>query len=281
MDLIQLILPEILGTLGTLGIEVSNNTFKTESTDEERGNFTRSEIQDFGVMTEAANEASNGVTERIKEEFEEAVKVETEDTVDAFEEITFGNVFHNGGASLSPSCRVLGQDMGKIKDIKRKIPKMKISKKLSVNTKANPFSCDIKDCKLTFIHRGNLNKHIRNVHNKEKPYQCGQCFKKFSVKNNLKGHILSVHNEEKAHQCNQCFKKFGQTSHLSRHLKTVHSNQKPFQCDQCLKKFSRKENMRVHIAIMHQEKPHACPHPGCEEKFGSCAEKNSDEKFQE
>merc|ERR1719432_484156 len=62
-----LILPEILGTLGTLGIEVSNNSFKTESTDKERGNLPRSEIQDFGVMTEAANEASNDVTERIKE----------------------------------------------------------------------------------------------------------------------------------------------------------------------------------------------------------------------
>ena len=102
-------------------------------------------------MTEAstANEASNDVMERTKEEFGDAekgytVKVETEDSVDAFEERTVGTVFHKEESSSSSSCGVQGQDMGKIKDIKVKIPKMKISKKLSVNTKENPFSCYIK-----------------------------------------------------------------------------------------------------------------------------------------
>ena len=215
----------------------------------------------------------------MKEELEgadmgDSVKVETEDTVDAFEDVTLGKVFHNGESSLSSSCVTHCQDMGMIKDVQVKIPKLKTGKKVSVHKKETPFSCDIEGCKVTFIHRGNLNKHIRNVHNKEKRYQCGECFKKFSMKFSLEGHILAVHNKEQAYQCNQCFKKFGQRSHLNRHLIAVHNKEQPFQCDQCLKKFSRKENMRVHIAIMHQEKPQQ--HPGCEDKFGSCAGENSD-----
>ena len=216
-------------------------------------------------MTEAstANEASNDL-ERTKEEFGDAemgdaVKVETEDPVDAFEERTVGTVFHKGESSSSSSCGVHDQDMGKIKDVKVKIPKLKISKKLSVNTKANPFSCDIKDCKLTFSHRGNLNKHIRNVHKKEKPHQCSQCMKKFSRKYVLNAHIDTVHNNNKKHQCNQCLKKFCSKGYLTVHIEVVHNKAKPYQCSQCLKKFSVKNSLRGHIIAVHKkEKPYQC-----------------------
>ena len=281
-DKIQLILPEILSTLSVLGIEVFNNSFKTESTADERGDFPGpSEKQDIGDKTEAANEARNDATERMTEELEAAdvgnsVKVETEDIVEAFEEVTVGNVFHNVESSKSFISTALWQNKEKVKDVQVKIPKLKIGKKRSVDntTKEKRFSCDVDDCKSTFIHRGNLNKHIRSVHNKERPYQCGQCLKKFSDKNSVKWHILIVHDKEKPHQCDQCLKKFADKSHLRRHIEGVHENRKPFQCEHCSKKFNRKENMLVHIVLMHQEKSLACPHP--EEKIGSCAGKNSD-----
>jgi len=234
------ILPQILETLDVLGIEASSNSFSFKSVLES----VEEEVEDAADVGGAIN-----------------IKEETEDIVDAFEGIAVGQVFHNVETFLSIGQEGCKQDMkeseNKTRDVPVKIPKLKFLKKLPVHKKENRFSCDINDCKLTFLHRGNLNKHIRSAHTKEKPHQCDRCQRKFSEKSHLKGHIMTVHNKEKPYQCHECLQKFSQLGHLSRHFKAVHNKLKPFQCNQCLKKFTRKENLRVHIVIMHQEKSHA------------------------
>ena len=43
-------------------------------------------------------------------------------------------------------------------------------------------------CSMLFTKKGNLIRHIRNVHNKEKKHECGVCQKKFSRKQNRNLH---------------------------------------------------------------------------------------------
>ena len=53
------------------------------------------------------------------------------------------------------------------------------------------FDCDF--CDKNFSFKGNLNKHIKSVHEGKKPFKCKVCDKCFSVKCNLNSHIESVH----------------------------------------------------------------------------------------
>lgn len=53
------------------------------------------------------------------------------------------------------------------------------------------FKCEI--CKVSFGLKGNLNKHIRVVHNKERPFECDVCASCFGLKSDLKRHRASVH----------------------------------------------------------------------------------------
>ena len=105
--------------------------------------------------------------------------------------------------------------------------KMKGSLKAHIQTKRKNkkiFSCDVTDCKMVFGHKHHLKRHIKSVHNKERPHQCGQCLKKFSAKSYIRKHIEVVHNNEKPHACPQsgCAQKFGQKPHLEDHLRSVH-----------------------------------------------------------
>ena len=192
------------------------------------------------------------------------VKDETEDVVEAFEVIADGQAFHVE-SSLSTSCKVNWQDIGKIKDVQVKIPKLKIGEKLSLFTRK--ISCDSIDCKMMFANKRSLKKHTKNVH-KEKPHQCSQCLKKFSFKNLLSRHIEIVHKKVKPYQCSQCLKYFNNKNHLSRHIDVVHKRIRPCQCSQCSKNFSNKHHLRLHMMKVHNfDKPHPCVEQNCDEKF--------------
>ena len=72
---------------------------------------------------------------------------------------------------------------------------------------------------------GNLNSHIRNVHEKIKNHTCSSCGKQFNRLDYLKKHIDIVHNGIKPFNCKSCPKAFATNTEHNEHLKLMHGDQ--------------------------------------------------------
>lgn len=110
----------------------------------------------------------------------------------------------------------------------------------------NQFNCD--ECTKTFATNYKLNRHIKAVHRKERPFVCSNCDKSFVENHILTKHKLKAHGiqpEEKAKGpkpkirpvCDECGQDFCDKSKLSRHIKTRHNYEYPFSCNECSKSF--------------------------------------------
>ena len=77
-------------------------------------------------------------------------------------------------------------------------------------------------CYKIFTQKSDLNRHIKSVHQGEKPYPCADCGKDFSQKVHLIQHMRCVHKGEKPHICPECGKSFGDRCNLTRHIRGVH-----------------------------------------------------------
>ena len=113
-----------------------------------------------------------------------------------------------------------------------------------------------------FKHPWGLKRHHFN-HSGNKPHQCGDCGKVFTLKSNLHRHRKRIHSGKtvitcrvdkcgirmpkadldhhiktshpaRPHQCDVCPLSFWYKSQLTNH-KFIHDGQKPFQCDYCEK----------------------------------------------
>ena len=188
--------------------------------------------------------------------------------MEAFEGIAVGKAFHVK-SSLSTCCKANWQNIGKIKKVIVEIPKLKMGERLSLHTIEEIIACGFVNCKMTFADGYNLKRHIKSVHNKEKPHECSQFLKKFSEQGNLNNkHIEAVHNKTKPYQCSQCLKKWSRKYHLNRHIEVLHKKAKPHQCSPCSEKFSKKHSLNRHMMEVHNfEKPHHCDEQDCDEKF--------------
>ena len=57
--------------------------------------------------------------------------------------------------------------------------------------------CQVDGCSIKFTQKTDLNKHIRTVHKKEKPFFCDKCGIKMAQFINLKDHRIKVHRQDK------------------------------------------------------------------------------------
>ena len=86
-----------------------------------------------------------------------------------------------------------------------------------INKLTLKFSCN--GCQYSATTKGNLDIHIKGIHQKLKPYKCSECGYASSTKGNLDTHIKGVHNKIKGHQCNHCEYAATTKGNLAQHIR--------------------------------------------------------------
>ena len=115
---------------------------------------------------------------------------------------------------------------------------------ISISKSSNGKSFTCKDCNKTYKSKENLTLHIKNIHLKQKPYNCKYCSAVFSHRNGISFiylgktyHERKFHTKYLPHKCDyeECPATFASKSALNYHLKSQHKNGKRF----CKSKFER------------------------------------------
>ena len=117
-----------------------------------------------------------------------------------------------------------------------------LQKHISVHRKKNP-----QKCLLSFFEKFNLTRHIKSVHEENKPYRCSICDHNCSLKSSLKTHIESVHEEKTMHKCWICAYQCSKKSNLKRHVESLHENSKTHTCSNCENSFTQKKKFEICI----------------------------------
>lgn len=89
----------------------------------------------------------------------------------------------------------------------------------------------------------------------KKPHGCTECGRAFKERGNLNKHILSVHEKQKLHQCERCNKRFSFRDGLLRHMNQVHGNERRFSCTICSQSFKQLTHLTKHVRCVHKKHP--------------------------
>lgn len=187
---------------------------------------------------------------------------------------------------LSLKSRIKSRIKNKLKCRKEtnKTNTKKFQVKSPVKNGKSELGCHV--CKKQFSSKSCLNRHIRIIHEGEKPYKCDECGERFSERVTLRKHmtkhtgiplpknyhcelcgkffvrkgVLNNHMRRHSDQnlpCPHCHKIFAHKKILDRHI-TTHTNEKKFKCIQCQSRFLTKSNLERHIKIHTNYKPFQC-----------------------
>lgn len=114
-------------------------------------------------------------------------------------------------------------------------------------------------CSMRLSRSDNLERHVNEIHEREKSVKCSQCEEVFARKQQLTRHIKDVHKKEKNYKCSQCEVVFAREQNLTQHIKELHKKRRKLQCSQCDDAFARKQQLTRHIKHTHQkERNHRC-----------------------
>jgi uncharacterized Zn-finger protein len=133
------------------------------------------------------------------------------------------------------------------------------------------FKCDRDGCNYTSSRKGDLQKHIKAVHDQIRDFKCDSecCNYTCSENETLQAHIKAVHDNIKNFKCDRegCDFRCSTNSNLQVHIKAVHYNIKNFKCDRdgCYSTFSRNADLQQHIEALHDKiKNFKCDRDGCD-----------------
>ena len=128
----------------------------------------------------------------------------------------------------------------------------------SVHNNIRNYKCDL--CEYSCSLKSNLDRHIESVHYKIKNYKCDICEYSCSTKSDLDKHIKQIHNKIKDNECNLCEYSCSTKSTLNKHIKQVHDKVKDYCCNLCEYKCSVKGDLDRHIKQIHDKvKDNICP----------------------
>lgn len=85
---------------------------------------------------------------------------------------------------------------------------------------------------------------------KKRTFICNECGRQFHSQNDLNKHMLQLHETQKPFECSKCNMAFYDMSSKRRHEKE-HSGFKPFRCYICSYEFTRASNLRAHLLKVH------------------------------
>jgi KRAB domain-containing zinc finger protein len=120
------------------------------------------------------------------------------------------------------------------------------------------FHCDICDFKCNLD--ANLQRHIKRIHQHgPKEYGCDACDKRFFSKAELKTHTSIVHLKERHSACNMCDYRAINNKILNEHKNGVHLKVKNNKCEICEFATAYKQTLSDHVRFFHnKEKSHCC-----------------------
>lgn len=104
------------------------------------------------------------------------------------------------------------------------------------------YQCNI--CEKWFSKRYHMKNHM-TIHTMVKSFGCTLCSNTYTNQGNLDRHIRVFHHKEKRHVCPECGKSFSQTTILRQHM-SIHTSERKFTCDICQKKFKTEAYLILH-----------------------------------
>lgn len=104
-------------------------------------------------------------------------------------------------------------------------------------------------CSSRFKMRGDLQRHVKIVHEGQKSYTCTTCGKSFGHSGHLNRHVNSVHLQQRRFKCPLCGFQFFQASHLQSHMNHIHGDKKCMECDHCGIRVKSQSAMRYHLTV--------------------------------
>ena len=115
------------------------------------------------------------------------------------------------------------------------------------------FKCEL--CEYKCASNYDLQRHIKQVHDKIKDFECTECNYKCSTNSTLQKHIKAVHDKIKDFECDfeDCKHTCSSNGNLQKHIKQVHDKIKDFECEKCEFKCSRNDHLQKHIKAVHDK----------------------------